>query len=220
MLAGSARSTPPAQVRGPGSACCCAFWAHAVAVVSHRERCCTGPAAAHDDWQLAQLLLRMADGCLLLLLHGHGCSGAAEHCRAAPLCSSQHCMDLNSPTATCCLAETLAACTRKPRTAARESYRLLSKCLATYEVGGLCSRKDRVKARMSAGRDPGTQVTCKHARSKVGWCACLHDAAPTLAGRQALTQASIPFCATLLLQGAPAAELPSAVPAAVQVGAP
>lgn len=31
-------------------------------------------------------------------------------------------------------AETLAACTRKPRTAARESYRLLSKCLATYEV--------------------------------------------------------------------------------------
>ncbi|PRW57750.1 Eukaryotic translation initiation factor 3 subunit M [Chlorella sorokiniana] len=30
-------------------------------------------------------------------------------------------------------AETLAACTRKPRTAARESYRLLSKCLATYE---------------------------------------------------------------------------------------
>ena len=35
-------------------------------------------------------------------------------------------------TAVC--AETLAACTRKPRTAARESYRLLSLCLATYEV--------------------------------------------------------------------------------------
>lgn len=30
-------------------------------------------------------------------------------------------------------ADTLAACTRKPRTAARESYRLLTKCLATYE---------------------------------------------------------------------------------------
>ena len=32
-------------------------------------------------------------------------------------------------------ADTLGACTRKPRTAAREAYRLLSKCLATYEVG-------------------------------------------------------------------------------------
>ncbi|EFN55512.1 hypothetical protein CHLNCDRAFT_133922 [Chlorella variabilis] len=30
-------------------------------------------------------------------------------------------------------ADTLAACTRKPRTAARESYRLLTKCLTTYE---------------------------------------------------------------------------------------
>lgn len=37
-------------------------------------------------------------------------------------------------------ADALGACTRKPRTAARESYRLLSKCLATYEVGAVWVR--------------------------------------------------------------------------------
>lgn len=33
-------------------------------------------------------------------------------------------------------ASVLQACTRKPRTAAKEAYRLLIKCLATYEVRG------------------------------------------------------------------------------------
>jgi hypothetical protein len=44
-------------------------------------------------------------------------------------------------------ADTLAGCTRKPRTAARESYRLLTKCLATYEV-----RRWAPTAEQAAGR--------------------------------------------------------------------
>lgn len=48
-------------------------------------------------------------------------------------------------------ADTLAGVSRKPRTAAREAYRLLCKCLATYEVGRQRCMQARKRPSWAAG---------------------------------------------------------------------
>lgn len=106
-------------------------------------------------------------------------------------------------------ADALHACTRKPRTAAREAYRLLSKCLATYEV-----RAAECDSRLCR-RSLCWLWPCRRRRAmRRGIQAA---AARSRAPRPALPTPPRPALDYARPQGAPAAELPGAVPAAAAV---